>query len=317
MANKSAPKPNFFIVGAPKCGTTSLAKYLQTHPQVHFSTRKEPYYFGQDLDFQGRIKDLSDYMSLFKNAGSATAIGEGSTWYLYSRTAASEIRKFNKSAKIVIMLRNPLEMLPSLHAQFLRTSNETITDFESALRAQESRAHGKAVPPASHFTQGLQYFSVARYSGQVKRYFREFGRDNVLVIVFDDFTQDVEKEYQRTLEFLNVPGNHKPKFTIENQRVNIRFHSLHNWLNKSRRARPRFAWISNRRISGHLRWRTEHLRKGIIRWNMVPAKERGHLPSALLRTLRTEFEPEVAQLSELLNRDFSSWLSVSNKHGMA
>src|SRR5271170_3647810 len=109
--------PEFFIIGAPKCGTTSLALYLARHRQIFIPTIKEPHYFLTDLRRPGRVSNQRSYETLFKRAGAHHRIsGEASVFYLLSRAAVPNILCFNPHAKFIVMVRSPLEMVVSLHA---------------------------------------------------------------------------------------------------------------------------------------------------------------------------------------------------------
>ena len=139
-------KPSFFIVGAPKCGTTSLCKYLEQHPDIFIPSIKELYYFCTDSTGKKRANTLEEYLSFFEG-GKGKLCGEGSVWYLFSKEAASEIYKFNPEAKIIIMLREPVSLMYSLHSMHLANgSNEDILDFKLALEAEEDRKQGKRIP---------------------------------------------------------------------------------------------------------------------------------------------------------------------------
>ena len=139
--------PNFFIVGAPKCGTTALYAYLAQHPDVFMSDPKEPHYFGSDLDFRYRRRPSDQqYRSYFAGAGDRRRIGEGSVWYLYSECAADEIGQAVPDARIIVMLRDPVEMIPSLHSQFVYNGHEDLA-LADALAAEEDRAQGRRIPP--------------------------------------------------------------------------------------------------------------------------------------------------------------------------
>ena len=107
-------KPNFFIVGAAKCGTTAWFEYLRTHPDIFLPDQKELPHFCTDYVEEMRIADRSDYLQHFRSASGRKAVGEGSVTYLYSATAAREIRQFNPDAKILIFLRDQEDQLPSL-----------------------------------------------------------------------------------------------------------------------------------------------------------------------------------------------------------
>jgi hypothetical protein len=109
------PYPNFFIVGAPKSGTTALHTYLGMHPEV-FMGPKEAHFFAPDV----RIEPLDSdkYFEGFVGAEGKACIGEASVFYLYPEKAAAAIHEFNPNAKIIVMLRNPVDLLYSLHSQF-------------------------------------------------------------------------------------------------------------------------------------------------------------------------------------------------------
>ena len=112
--------PDFFIIGAPKSGTTSLSEYLRAHPGIFFSQPKEPFFYSEDYTHPGRISRRGDYLALFAGAPPGALLGEGSTWYLRSAVAVPRILQDNPDARFIVMLREPLAMLRSLHAHQLR-----------------------------------------------------------------------------------------------------------------------------------------------------------------------------------------------------
>ena len=210
-------KPNLFVVGAPKCGTTSMHDYLGQHPEIFMSSRKELHYFSQDINsFPGKIKELSDYLRLFDSAGDAKYMGESSPEYLYSEVAAQQIKEFCSEAKIIIMLRNPPDMLYSLHGDFLLWKDEDILDFSEALAAQEERKQGRKLPKSCNDRKFLLYFDWVRYSTQVRRYLNVFGKENVHIILFNEFHNDTANIYRQTLEFLGVDPNFTVKIKVKN-----------------------------------------------------------------------------------------------------
>src|SRR3972149_11450918 len=121
--------PNFFIVGAPKCGTTAMYTYLKQHPEVFMSDLKELHFFGTDhhrINYTPYTKE--QYLSFFDGAGDKRRIGEASTSYLYSERAAVEIKEFNPFARIIIMLRNPVDVMYAYHHTNLSGGFEYIPD---------------------------------------------------------------------------------------------------------------------------------------------------------------------------------------------
>jgi hypothetical protein len=105
------PKPGFFLVGAPKCGTTSLHDHLAQHPALFLPAVKEPTFFGADVPLLPAVGSLDAYVALF-DAGAGRLCGEASTNYLASTSAAREIHDFNPGARIIVALRNPVDFLP-------------------------------------------------------------------------------------------------------------------------------------------------------------------------------------------------------------
>lgn len=289
-------KPNFFIVGAPKCGTTAMNDYLEKHPEIFIPEIKEVHFFGRDLHFsKGALRDEAAYLALFQGATEPRR-GEASVWYLYSRSAAQEIHAFNPSAKIVVMLRNPVDMLYSQHSQFLYNGNEDIADFREALAAEPERKAGQRVPKSAHLAQGLLYSETVRYAEQLARYFDLFGRDNVHVILYDDFRADLPETYRRTLRFLGVREDFLPEFAVVNPNKRARSAVLRDFV----QAPPE----GIKRLSRLLFPRSvrQRVMKGLDRAN-IRYEARAPLDPALRAELEHRFAPEVEKLAQLLDRE--------------
>lgn len=295
-------QPDFFIVGAPKCGTTAMNGYLRQHPQVFMPERKDITYFGIDLNFSRTRISFEEYLSLFRNANGATRIGETSVWYLYSKKAAEEIKSFAPAARIIVMLRNPVDMLYAQHSQFLYNCNEDIRSFESALEAEADRRRGERIPPQAHFVEGLFYRETAKFAEQVERYFEVFGREKVHVIIFDDFKSDTTRAYAETLAFLGVDESFRPTIKIINSNKVLRSRRLQQFLVAPPRLFVQVSrWITPDRLRGRI---FMQLRKLNMR-----KEERLALDPLLRKRLQAELETEVKKLSTLLGRDLSSWSS--------
>jgi hypothetical protein len=208
-----APKPNLFIVGAPKCGTTAWATYLGEHPQVFFSDPKEPGHFQTDFPGTLHVRDEKDYRALFRGAGNAKVIGEGTPRYLFSAAAAQNIKAFNPAARILIFLRDQVDYLPSLHNQQLFNGSEVIEDFETAWRLSSS---GRA-PPSAREPRFLDYEAQGRFHEQVMRYVDAFGREQVRVFHFDDWTRNPIAVYREILDFLGLDDDGRTSFEPVNE----------------------------------------------------------------------------------------------------
>ena len=139
---------NLFIIGAPKCGTTALCDYLATHPEIQFSSPKEAKYFHKDFNKAHRYAlTEEDYHDCFGAwPCDSKIIAEGTVWYLYSRVAVNQIIQYNANAKFVVMLRNPVDLVHSLHSQLLYGGDESEQDFQKAWSLQSARKNNQQVP---------------------------------------------------------------------------------------------------------------------------------------------------------------------------
>ncbi len=289
-------KPNFFIVGAPKCGTTAMNDYLAQHPEIFIPDIKEVHFFGSDLPFtKGALRDEGAYRALFAGATEPRR-GEASVWYLYSSTAAEEIHTFNPDAKIIVMLRNPADMLYSQHSQFLYNGNEDILDFREALAAESERKAGRRVPASAHLIDGLFYSETVRYAEQLGRYFEVFGRENVHIILYDDFRADLPGTYRETLRFLGVRDDFAPEFAVVNPNKRARSKVLRDFVQTPPESVKRLGRLFFPRS---LRQR---VMKGLEGAN-VRYEARAPLEPELRLELTRRFTPEVEKLSHLLGRE--------------
>jgi hypothetical protein len=219
-------RPNFFIIGAPKCGTTSLARYLGAHPQVFVTTPKEPCYFSRSLttDREQRgskacHRTLEGYLHLFDRAKEQHRLrGDATTRNLRCEPALLEIKALVPEARLIVMLRDPTEMVPSWHAQKLHERQEVEGDLERAWRLEESRCRGEGLPPRLKATDAFQYSQVAQLGTQVERLLEIFPREQVHAIFMDDLRQDPRSVYLRTLEFLGLADDGRQDFEVHNKR---------------------------------------------------------------------------------------------------
>ena len=214
--------PNFLIIGAPKCGTTSLQYYLEQHHDVFFAP-KELHFFGEDLKIKNHFNDIEKYKSYFSNAAQK-AKGEASVWYLYSQSAPQEIKTLVSDAKIIICLRNPVDMIYSLHGETIYNGYETESDFEKALTLEYGRKSGLNIPSSATFVQCLLYKENGLYSTHIQRWQEAFGKDNVLIMLLDDLHKNALDSTNKALEFLGL--NELPELNNEVQNEAKDFASL-------------------------------------------------------------------------------------------
>jgi Sulfotransferase family len=237
--------PNLFIVGAPRCGTTSLYHYLGQHPNIYMSRVKEPRFWSQDLRTEGRafhgglyrrhlrslrglvtlpgclwarrglrpqdllgIESHSRYLELFDAANSSVHRyrGEASPDSMWSRTAASRIAEASPDARIIIMLREPISYIQSIHREALRGRvGETVRSLDRALSLEERRRQGLAVPCTVRYPYSVLYRLQAHFDEQVDRFLACFGRRRIHFVLLDDLADDARAVVHEVLEFLDLP----------------------------------------------------------------------------------------------------------------
>ena len=209
--------PNLFIVGAPKCGTSAIAYYLSEHPNALISSPKEPFFWSDDIKASGhelRPCSLDEYLNLFKDANPKqhSILGEGSTSYLRSLVAVPNILKFNPDAKFIVMLRNPLDVVQAYHMEQVYLMREDQIDFAQAWALQKKREAGLNIPKNAKGSDHVLYRKIASFHNQVQRLLEIVPRDQVKIIIFDDFKENCEKEYKSVLRFLNLEDDKRDNF---------------------------------------------------------------------------------------------------------
>ena len=226
--------PNLFIVGAPKCGTTFLYTYLKKHPDIYFPNFKEPHFFGSDLIRKNGAYDLSqkDYNDLFST--NKKIIGEASTFYIFSKKSAQEIYNHNPKAKIIIMIRNLVDLVHSLHAQFIFSGDEIVEDFSKALDLEKSRLNGKNIPKQTTIVNKLYYTTnILSIPNNIKSYINLFGIENIRFIHLDEIKTNPRKVYKDTLDFLNVDSGFEiDTFKVVNKNKVYKYRIIRDLLKK-------------------------------------------------------------------------------------
>jgi hypothetical protein len=301
-------KPDFFIVGAPKSGTTAMADYLNQHPDIFIPKAKDSHFFGSDLHF---INNITHPPTLFRvqektylswySGRREKRLGEASVLYLYSRKAATEIRDFNPDANVIITLRNPVDMIYSLHGHFLADLNEDIADFSEALSAEKERKRGEKLPDTVYSIDGLFYRDVAKYAEQIERYLEVFGHDKVHIIIFEDLRDSTAEIYKETLRFLDVSEDYQPVFQVVNPAKQLRSRSLQRFIISPPRILMPFAKNLARRV-----WFGRLVKRTLSSLN-VKHERRPSMDSGTRKQLLDEFAPEIERLERLIGRDLSEW----------
>jgi len=294
--------PNFIVIGAARSGTTSLHHYLGQHPQVFMCPVKEPNYFAFDGELgelrgpgighliDHSVVDREDYLALFRAVRDEKAIGEISPRYMITEGCAERIRQSIAGVRLIAILRHPVERAWSSFIGHRKDGWETCENFRDAFAAEPSRK-------AAGQSMGL-HFSTGLYADQLERYFRQFSRQQIRVVLYEDLLKDPASLMAGLFGFLQVD----PDIKVD---VSVRHNPSGEFRN------PRIAWL----------WRnSEKIRRGVR--GAIPESWRNraysHVTGSLVRTelpssLRAEFSEyfrdDIRRLSALIDRNLDHWLA--------
>lgn len=302
--------PDFFIVGAQKSGTTALSEYLRQHPQVYMPREKDTQFFCDDFPRMRTIDNLEDFLALFQRARDEhLAVGEATALNLYSTVAIGRIRDFNPDARLIVLLRNPVDLVYSLHAQLVYTQEETETDFEKAWRRQGERAEGRHVPKGCRAPKQLQFKEVGKLGQQMERLFAVFPKEQVGVYLFDDLVADPRAVYEDVLAFLGVPSDGRTDFPRINPSKRPKIGLIARLTTRPPRSFERAVrWL--KRLVGLDRF---GILERVRAWN-VEVSERPPLRQAFREELIETFREDIEKLQKLLDRDLSNWFKPEGGH---
>lgn len=299
MNDTSLSKPHLYIVGVPKAGTSALSIFLDEHPQISLFEGKESNYHCRDFDLS-RPETEQDYLSLFTVTEQTKLLADGTVINLYSQQAATEIANFTPDAKIVVMLRNPVEAMYSWHSEMLFSGNETFLDFEQAIRAEEPRKSGNLLPKTTTIAkcpQLLFYQDIYTYSQQIKRYYDKFNPEQILILFYDDFKVSPESVYQKTLQFLELDSSFVPNFRKINSPKSRRNLKLHQLLKKY------FAIPARTLLSYELRAKLLRQYDKLNRQKI----QRSSIDDKLASELKAKCKPDLIELEAMLGRKLDNW----------
>lgn len=303
----TAACPDFFIVGAPRCGTTSLSRYLSKHPQICFSRPKEPHFFSFATNHGDKVDLAKDYFQRFFphfDPKRHLVLGEGSVSYLYSPEAIRRILAVNPRAKFIVSVRNPIEMVRSYHSRLLYILDEDVRDLAQAWALQDERAEGRRLPRACRDPRLLQYREIGALGRQVERLFAIAGRERCKVVLFDDLIADPRGTYCEILDFLGVEDDGRTRFSQKRRTRRYR----HPLLQRLTVRPPRGLVSLLRLVQSQLGAKRldKRLRRRMRRLN-TEAAHFAKVDSEMRQTLATAFVEDVRLLGRLLDRDLSAW----------
>lgn len=294
--------PNFLIIGAAKSGTTALYHYLRQHPEVYMCPQKETNFFAygeQKIRFAGPrdandsdfiITTLESYKDQFKAASNETAVGEASPWYLYSTNAAANIERRLPNAKLIAVLRNPVDRAFSSYLHVYKDGRESLS-FEEGLLAEEDRI-ARGWEPVWH------YRHAGLYAEQVARFLDLFSRHQVRFYLYDDFLESPGSILRDIYQFLEVDVDFVADTSV----------------------RPNASGVPRNQLLGRLLLQPNRL-KGMVK-PLIPTWLRYELSQRLnqrllekpplseetSRWLMSSFKNDILALEDLIGRDLSRWL---------
>ena len=296
-------RPNVFILGAPKCGTTSLAAWLSEHPEAFVSDPKEPRYFNTDWAFPFRVRDADAYEALFAGAQGQRAVAEATTGNLVSEVAVPAILEYQPEARFVVCLRDPVELFFSLHGQRLKEGNENLADPALAWEAQAKRLQGRGVPRGVADPKSLHYDRFCRLGTQMQRLYERLPRERVHLVLLEDMRQAPDATFRALCRFLEIEERSLPNYAPENT---LRL--------------PRSLWLQRVvRLGGLVKKRIGLPSMGIatrIRDANLSGAQQVDDP-ALRARLTDHFAEEVALLERMIGRDLSHWPHPSTGPALA
>jgi hypothetical protein len=297
--------PKLIVIGAARSGTTALYQHLRQHPQIFLSSAKEANYFafeGEPLDYRGPGADFVNnsvptwdtYLQLFADAPSDAVIGDISPLYLYAPKSAERIRARLPDAKLVAILRNPVEQAFS-HYQYARARMiEPLDSFDAALDAEPDRLR-------DHWQPLFQYSEFPRYAEQIRRYLAHFAPEQLKIFLYEDYRADTQQVLRQIFEFVGVDASFVPTLQKEvNAGGDPRSPLIQAIIMRPNLLGSIAAFFLPLPVRRRIRDR-------ISGFNVARAE---FSPTARAR-LAAKLRPDILELQEMLGRDLTGWLQES------
>ena len=299
--DKNINLPNLLIVGAAKCGTTSLHNYLKQHPDIFMSKQKEPHFLinsdiGEDRIHKA-ITVLEDYEDLFKTDSIYKYKGESSVMYLaFPEFSIKNIKKYlDPDVKIIIMLRNPVERAFAGYLHNLRYNPSENLSFEEAFEKSEARYYQER-----DITPDTRYLHVGNYYSQVESFMSMFN-DNVLVIMYEDYVNNIDLCLANVFDFLDID-----KISVDTSRR----HMVGGWIFKRKFLRNLLIPKNNFKSLIKSFLPNKKIRKAIKQkiMNMITV-ENPSISKDMHKKLTEYYRKDIDNLSKLLNKELNCWIN--------
>lgn len=290
--------PDFLIIGAPKCGTTALHNFIEQHPDIALA-KKEIHFFGKDLGYTVPRPQLKKYTKYFK---SDKLNGDSSVWYLYSDTIFKELDALNISPKLIVMLRNPIEVAYAMHSQNLMDANEDEPNFEKALQLEPLRKTGKKLPPKTDLPRASLYTTTADFLPRIQFLLSNYDNNKVFFGLQEELLENPKKFMQSIELFLSLKEFDDYHFEKVNSNKVIKNKTLHNSIKKPSRFKKRLI----RTLIPHKGIRSRIIHK-LYESNFNEASRTALSAESEIK-LKTQFHHNTSQLGKLINKNIDHWL---------
>ena len=292
-------KPNFFIPGAAKSGTTSLHELLDTHPDISMSKEKEPVYWNNKLFNEFENLEISRYLNLFEKE--VKIKGESTTSYMYYDNFIKNVKdNFHQPPKFIFILRNPIDRYIS-HYNWLKGLGkekrriDKIIEEERYLDFKEYNDYPK------------EYYQFGLYYKWISRFIENFGKENIKIVTFEKLISERLNILNSCYEFLGVSKMDSVNFIKSNKTNKVIFPSMYHFLRKSSIGKMKYTSISKYFLPKKIRMKIKSLMKIAIKnWISVESKKE-ILSDKQRKKLRDKYFEDVMSLKNKLNYDFSEW----------
>ncbi|WP_457642398.1 sulfotransferase family protein [Persephonella sp.] len=310
LNGKRVNLPDFFLIGAGKSGTTSLAKYISQHPQIYIPEEKElhyflfaenpPIYYDRHIMGPVLIYNLEDYLTYFQNA-KAKICGDCSVSYMYSEGYKQVIKNIKRiypnqswmKLKFIAILRNPIERAFSQY--ITRLVDEEDKPFVKACFSWEERKR-------KGWSIAYDYLGFSFYYKPIKAYIEEFGKENVKIYLYEDLKGKPKWVIKDIFEFLGVDSSFTPQNLGKHYNVSAvpksKAHDLfYKLFVKYNPIKYPLKAILSENIKDNLR---KNVRKVFMKKPQLTKEER--------EMLKPIFREDILKLQDLIGRDLSHWL---------
>lgn len=295
----SRPRPNFFIAGAARSGTTSLWYFLKEHPEVYVPKLKEPTFF---CNLYTLSKSFEDYLKLFADVREEKALGEKSHAYMTSPESAAWIRRTYPDAKIIFVLRNPADRAYSLYNLMVWYAYEWVFPFEKALKIEEKRLTDESFKQYNpQYYYNYLYFNSGKYSAQIRNYLNTFPQSQIRVILFEDLLADPLPVVRDIYDFLGVDRNFVPQIKPHNKSSKI-FSTPLQCISNRQKLRPYF---HKNPIPRYGKFHKKITKLNVMLGRFYPSR----LNPATRRELQERYREDIKKTESLINRDLRHWLT--------